>query len=217
MSHKATNWAIEQRGLKPATKLVLWHLCDRHHPDHGCFPSQETLADDCEMSRSSLNTHLKELEDRGLIRRIQRSDKARQRKKTTLYLFPFSVGFEAPEAGADGVDLPQKPCPDSGHGAVSRKKQKPCPKKGKSRVQNLDINPVREPVKNLRARGQRPFFTDDERFHARRLADFINEGGNPVLGGIKPRIADCLMAEAMIDQATAERLGFAERGQQNGR
>ncbi|PKP62913.1 MAG: GntR family transcriptional regulator, partial [Alphaproteobacteria bacterium HGW-Alphaproteobacteria-8] len=36
MSHDATNWAIQRRGLKPATKIVLWHLCDRHNPDFGC-------------------------------------------------------------------------------------------------------------------------------------------------------------------------------------
>ncbi len=24
MSHAATNWAIQQRGLKPVTKIVLW-------------------------------------------------------------------------------------------------------------------------------------------------------------------------------------------------
>ena len=40
MSHKATVWAIQQRGLKPATKIVLWFLCDRHNPDFGCFPTR---------------------------------------------------------------------------------------------------------------------------------------------------------------------------------
>ena len=48
MSHFATNWAILQRGLKPATKIVLWHLCDRHNPDFGCFPTQARLAADCD-------------------------------------------------------------------------------------------------------------------------------------------------------------------------
>ena len=57
MSHKATLWAIEQRGLKPTTKIVLWHLCDRFNPDFGCFPSQARLAADCEISRSTLNDH----------------------------------------------------------------------------------------------------------------------------------------------------------------
>ena len=42
MSHEATNWAIKQRGLKPTTKIVLWHLCDRFNPDYGCFPSPMT-------------------------------------------------------------------------------------------------------------------------------------------------------------------------------
>ena len=62
MSHKATLWAIEQRGLKPTTKIVLWHLCDRYNPDFGCFPSQARLAEDCEISRSTLNDHLDRLE-----------------------------------------------------------------------------------------------------------------------------------------------------------
>ena len=44
MSQAATNWAIQQRGLKPATKIVLWFLCDRHNPDFGCFPTQARLA-----------------------------------------------------------------------------------------------------------------------------------------------------------------------------
>lgn len=44
MSHRATVWAIQQRGLKPATKIVLWFLCDRHNPDFGCFPTQAILA-----------------------------------------------------------------------------------------------------------------------------------------------------------------------------
>lgn len=61
MSHKATLWAIEQRGLKPTTKIMLWHLCDRFNPDLGCFPSQARLAEDCEISRSTLNDHLDRL------------------------------------------------------------------------------------------------------------------------------------------------------------
>lgn len=74
MSHDATNWAIKQRGLKPTTKLVLWHLADRHNPDFGCFPRQDTLAADVEISRSTLNEHLAILEQKRLIRRETRTD-----------------------------------------------------------------------------------------------------------------------------------------------
>ena len=63
MSHAATNWAIRQRGLKPAAKIVLWHLADCHNGHTGqCNPRQALLAEMCEMSRSTLNAHLAELE-----------------------------------------------------------------------------------------------------------------------------------------------------------
>ncbi len=130
MSHRATNWAIQQRGLMPATKLVLWYLCDRHNPDFGCFPSQDQLASDAEISRASLNTHLEKLETAGLIRRQRRVDEVTRKQKSTRYV----LGFED--------DFGGEPCPDSGHG----KPQKPCPDFGKCRVQNLDTNLVREPV-----------------------------------------------------------------------
>ena len=53
MSHKATVWALDQRSIKGTTKIVLWHLCDRYNPEHGCFPSQDLLAYDCQVSRSA--------------------------------------------------------------------------------------------------------------------------------------------------------------------
>ena len=96
MSHKATNWAIGRRGLKPAVKIVLWYLCDRHNKDYGCFPEQETLADDCELPRSTLNRHLNELEALGLIRRVRRSNKKTRKQMSTLYLFAFD--FDDPYA-----------------------------------------------------------------------------------------------------------------------
>lgn len=131
MSHRATNWAIQRRGLAPATKLVLWHLCDRHNPDYGCFPSQDQLAADAEISRASLNTHLDKLEQAGLIRRERRLDDDTKRQRTTRYF----LGFEE--------DFALKPCPESGHGSGAE----PCPNLAKSRVQNLDTNPVsKEPV-----------------------------------------------------------------------
>ena len=130
MSHKATNWAIQQRGLSPVTKLVLWYLCDRHNPDFGCFPSQDQLAADAEISRASLNVHLEKLETAGLIRRQRRHSDDTHRRKSTRYL----LGFED--------DFGPEPCPESGH----EKPQKPCPDFGKSHVQNLDTNLVREPV-----------------------------------------------------------------------
>lgn len=143
MSHEATSWAVKQRGIPPAAKIVLWHLADRHHPDHGCFPSQDRLASDCEMSRSSVNNHLKLLEKFGLIRRQKRLNPATKRQESTFYI----LGFEM--VRSQDVD---EPCPDIGHGAVSKKEPDPCPDSDESRVQNLDTNLVRGTSKGTNAR-----------------------------------------------------------------
>lgn len=72
MSHAATNWAIKQRGLKPTTRIVLWHLSDCHNPAQGCFPSQKYLADACEVDERTVRRHLNYLEESGLISRQKR-------------------------------------------------------------------------------------------------------------------------------------------------
>lgn len=141
MSHAATNWAIKQRGLKPAAKVVLWHLCDRYHPDNGCFPSQETLADDCEMSRSALNSWLSILERGGLISRDARRDPQTHRQERTRYKFPFEDDWIA------SIQPDTEPCPEDGHGSVSGNQPEPCPDSDESRVRNPDSNLVRESVR----------------------------------------------------------------------
>lgn len=168
MSHAATNWAIQQRGLKPTTKIVLWHLCDRFNPDHGCFPSQTRLAQDCEISRSTLNEHLDRLEAAQLLRRVPRIDPVTRRQIPTRYILGFEDGFApheskpCPESGHGVLPLgpdpeadsaatdPTGPCPESAHGAspkaVSGFCPDPCPENRESRVRNPDSNPVREPV-----------------------------------------------------------------------
>jgi hypothetical protein len=172
MSHEATNWAIKQRGLKPTTKIVLWHLCDRFNPDYGCFPAQSRLAHDCEISRSTLNDHLGHLEAVGLLRRVPRIDPATKRQLPTRYILGFEPGFTptnpvpCPKSGHGfdgGLESPAdpevltlggafdaEPCPDFVHGidtkSVSGFCAEPCPENAESRVRNPDTNLVREPL-----------------------------------------------------------------------
>lgn len=73
MSFQAMTWAIKQECGSAAAKLVLLMLADRTNHDTGnCFPRQKTLAQDCEMRVETLKTHLKNLEDRGLITIVPR-------------------------------------------------------------------------------------------------------------------------------------------------
>jgi hypothetical protein len=173
MSHAATNWAIQQRGLKPTTKIVLWHLCDRFNPDYGCFPSQERLAHDCEISRSTLNDHLRQLEAAGLLRRVPRLHPITKRQMPTRYILRFEPGFTpnevhpCPKTGhgredhaesvsgtepsdSDALDIAES-CLNSGHGydrrPVSDFPADPCPENSQSRVRNPDTNLVREPLR----------------------------------------------------------------------
>ncbi len=153
MSHAATNWAIKQRGISPASKVLLWHLCDRYHPDHGCFPSQDTLAYDAEMSRRSVNDNLERLEKAGLIRRVKQIDERTRRQKSTRYILGFEGEFQqypdepsAKSAHGSNGEQNGDPSANSAHGAVCKLTSKPCADSRKSRVQNLHTNPVREPV-----------------------------------------------------------------------
>ena len=161
MSDLATDWAIQQRGLLPAAKLVLWHLCDWHTPDSGCFPSQEQLTTDAEISRASLNTQLRRLEDAGLIRRLRRPGQGPKHWKSTRYILGFEADFPqkpSPDSGRQSgqkpsPDLaqmrakpcpefdqkPRKPCPDS-----DQKHPKPCPDLEQSHLRIMDTNLVRK-------------------------------------------------------------------------
>ena len=127
MSHKATVWALDQRSIKGTTKIVLWHLCDRYNPEHGCFPSQELLAYDCQVSRSGLNNHLAHLERCGLMRRERRIDPISKRQMSTRYILGFEDGFTPVPTTAAAKDLAdngsaeEKPCPISGHGQCDEK------------------------------------------------------------------------------------------------
>ena len=153
MSHKATVWAIQQRGLKPATKIVLWFLCDRHNPDFGCFPTQARLADDAEMSISALNEHLAKLQELRLIHRVRAQDPHTHKRLATRYILGFEDGFppEPTPETEDGFARTEdeqraKPSPESGHGAISGFPAKPSPDFAQSHLRNPEINLVREPL-----------------------------------------------------------------------
>lgn len=132
MSHEATSWALRQRGLKPATKMVLFYLADRHNPDHGCFPAHKTLAEDAEMSERSVRDHLEILEAAGLIRRDR--GHAGGQFKSTRYLLSFEADFQRQIL----------PTANPANGEIA---SLPTAKSASDRRQNLPTNLVREPCK----------------------------------------------------------------------
>jgi len=106
MSHIATNWAFQLRGLRPSAKIVLLVLADCHNPANGCYPTQAFLAEACEMSRDSVNVQLAQLENMGLIRRIRSIDPVSKRQRPTRYKLAFEAEFKAeepPEAAPESM------------------------------------------------------------------------------------------------------------------
>ena len=132
MSYQATNWAMKQRDMKPATKTVLLCLADRHNPENGCFPSHKRIATDACMSERSVRNHLAELEAMGLLRRVKGTG-GRLKRAATRYVFAFEDGFEAVENSAERAESRRQKCAES-------------------RRQILPPNTVREPLKEEDAR-----------------------------------------------------------------
>ncbi|MEM9360720.1 MAG: helix-turn-helix domain-containing protein [Pseudomonadota bacterium] len=128
MSHVATAWAFDIRHLKPATKIVLLILADCHNPEHGCFPSQEFLADACEMSVRSVRDHLSKLEELGLISRSHRS-----RVGTKFTSDGYELHFDRV------LTEPKKPA-----AKFAGRQDLPAAGNDNSQRQNLPPNPVRE-------------------------------------------------------------------------
>jgi hypothetical protein len=132
MSHAATNWAIQQKGLKPATKIVLWHLCDRHNPDLGCFPSLDRLAADCEMSRRSVQDHINILCRLNLVR-VEKMPRKEGQLPRNRYILGFELGL--------GQNLPKAKT------ALGKSACEPWANSRASLGQNLPTNLVREPIR----------------------------------------------------------------------
>lgn len=89
MSIEALSWVIDQTGMKPSARVVLWKLCDLHDPERGCVTTQEDLSRACGIGRGTLIRHLQRLEDMGLIRRHIRVDDDAKHRLPTRYELAF--------------------------------------------------------------------------------------------------------------------------------
>jgi biotin operon repressor len=129
---RCDKWAIQQRGIKPAAKIVLWHLCDRYHPDNGCFPSLDTLATDCEMSRRSVQDQIAALEAAGLVT-IEKMPREGGRLPRNRYVLAFEK---------NPGDLGQNP--PKANSALGKIEPPPLANSRQNLGQNLPPNSVRE-------------------------------------------------------------------------
>lgn len=154
MSHDATRWALRQRGLNPAQWRVLYWLAHHHNGKTGqCNPQQSTLADECEISRASVNRCLDALVEKGLIKRRPTFDPVTKKQRATQYDLKLGAAAQQPEFDFDQEEKamsqndtrPQDvvpPCPEMRHGIEGENDQNPCLKNDETRVSKCDTKNI---------------------------------------------------------------------------
>lgn len=159
MSHKATNWAASVRGVSCAEARVLFHLSDCHNPVEGCFPSQEYLAEACEIDERSVRRHLLSLKGKGLVNWVeQREGKYRKNNRYSL-AFEDSFRAEAAEVEADNLS-------GSNTGASTGQNMQFEPDKNDVLNRTMESSkekPVIEPVREPEREGASAISIDDRK------------------------------------------------------
>lgn len=88
----------------PLRKLVLIKLADNANDEGECWPSYQHIADQCEVSRSTVKSHIRALEDMGLLKREFRR-KGELNQSNVFYLTLDNAQQIPPESGGAGDDL----------------------------------------------------------------------------------------------------------------
>ena len=120
--------AMQTKVGNPLRKLVLIKLADNAN-DHGeCWPSYQHIADQCEVSRRSVISHIKALESSGLLVKQFRTG-THKPNASNLYTLNLDGANNAPSAAP--APAGESPAPSSG--------ESPAPRTSHS------IEPVNEP------------------------------------------------------------------------
>lgn len=86
MSFRASRWAWRQQAGSSRAKIVLLSLADHVNERGYCWPSQHRLAVLTDLATKTVGRALKDLEDRKLIRRVQRSHDDGGRTSDGIYV-----------------------------------------------------------------------------------------------------------------------------------
>lgn len=90
MSIQAVAWAIKVKVGSPTKKAVLIVLCNYADQDGYCWPSQETIASDTELTDRSIRTALAALEEEGFIERSARPRRPDSTRQSDMIRIVFS-------------------------------------------------------------------------------------------------------------------------------
>lgn len=96
--------ALKAKVGSPLRKLVLVKLADQANDDGECWPSYQSIADACEMGRSTVKAHIAWLEEHGFLRVEYRHYGSGGKSKSNIYHLTIGKGSESVKS-RPGQDL----------------------------------------------------------------------------------------------------------------
>ncbi|WP_214510535.1 helix-turn-helix domain-containing protein [Pseudomonas brassicacearum] len=111
--------AMKTKVGNPLRKLVLIKLADNASDQGECWPSYQHIADQCEIGRSTVKLHIRELEKAGLLRREYRR-KGELNQSNVFHLSLDGGAASAPRGGAPDNPPGAGDNPGGGAGAAPR-------------------------------------------------------------------------------------------------
>lgn len=121
----------------PLRKLVLIKLADNANDSGECWPSYQNIADQCEISKSSVKNHIRELEKAGFLTRVYR----KQGNLNKSNIFHLTLGQHTPQGVSQEMPQVGQEMPEGGAGDARGGEAGDAPRTSHS------SEPVKEPVK----------------------------------------------------------------------
>lgn len=100
--------ALETKVGNPLRKLVLIKLADNASDIGECWPSYQHIADQCEIDRSTVRKHIKQLEAQGLLR-IENREGPKGNSTNLYFLNLWAVGQKSTPVGPKSTGVGPQP------------------------------------------------------------------------------------------------------------
>ncbi|MDD0969705.1 helix-turn-helix domain-containing protein [Pseudomonas aphyarum] len=100
--------ALETKVGNPLRKLVLIKLADNASDIGECWPSYQHIADQCEIDRSTVRKHIKQLEAQGLLR-IENREGPKGNSTNLYFLNLWAVGQKSTPVGQESTGVGPQP------------------------------------------------------------------------------------------------------------
>ncbi|EAM8673187.1 helix-turn-helix domain-containing protein [Salmonella enterica] len=150
----------------PIRKLVLIKLADNANDLGECWPSNQHIADQCEVGKSTVKAHIRELEKMGLLRRVFRRNG--ELNQSNIFLLTFDTPLANTNSGGGAGDAPRQELTEGGAGAAPGGGAGDAP-----RTSHLS-EPVNEPVDGESAGADQPA-TQSEKMNYQLILDSYHE------------------------------------------